>query len=229
MSLPGSWEFPGGKIETREEPRSALAREIREELALTIDVGPWIGRGESIIGGREIVLDVYYASLVQGEPHPKEHAETRWIDTNEIDGLDWAEADRPRHGDAHNASPPGDGIPLGATPLEGWPAPMSDPVIRLLFSSPARRAGLADRRRAPPRPRSSGASSRRSRRGRGSRRSRTRSTSRRCRRLGPEHRSGQQILDMGTCHVEALSDLEPTDERPLISAGRPCTPRTREI
>jgi hypothetical protein len=70
-------------------------REIREELRLEIDVGAWIGRGESTVDGREIVLDVYYASLVQGEPHPKEHAETRWIDTNEVEGLEWAEADRP--------------------------------------------------------------------------------------------------------------------------------------
>jgi hypothetical protein len=41
------------------------------------------------------LLDVYYASLIQGEPHPKEHAEARWIETQEIAGLDWAEADRP--------------------------------------------------------------------------------------------------------------------------------------
>ena len=95
MSQAGSWEFPGGKIEAREPPRSALSREIREELGLTIDVGPWIGRGESIVDGREIMLDVYYASLVEGEAHPKEHAEARWIDANEIEGLDWAEADRP--------------------------------------------------------------------------------------------------------------------------------------
>ena len=95
MSLAGSWEFPGGKVEAKETPRRALAREVREELALEIDVGPWIGRGESSVGGREIVLDVYHASLVEGEPHPKEHAETRWIEAEEIARLDWAEADRP--------------------------------------------------------------------------------------------------------------------------------------
>jgi 8-oxo-dGTP diphosphatase len=95
MSLPGCWEFPGGKVEAREEPRSALAREIHEELGLTINVGPWIGRGESRVDGREIVLDVYHANGVQGEPHPKEHAQTRWIDTREIEELDWAHADRP--------------------------------------------------------------------------------------------------------------------------------------
>jgi 8-oxo-dGTP diphosphatase len=95
MSLAGSWEFPGGKVEPRESSESALSREIREELGLEIDVGPWIGRGESIVAGREIVLDVFYSSLVQGDLHLKEHAQTRWINAREIGDLQWAEADRP--------------------------------------------------------------------------------------------------------------------------------------
>jgi 8-oxo-dGTP diphosphatase len=85
MSLAGFWEFPGGKVESRESPRSAVAREIREELGLSIDVGPWIGRGESIVESREIVLDAYCANLVQGELHLREHADTRWINAHEIE------------------------------------------------------------------------------------------------------------------------------------------------
>jgi 8-oxo-dGTP diphosphatase len=95
MLLAGLWEFPGGKVESRESPQSALVREIGEELGLTIDVGPWIGRGESTVEGEEIVLDVFCSRLVQGQPHPKEHAQTRWIDAREIGKLEWAEADRP--------------------------------------------------------------------------------------------------------------------------------------
>lgn len=36
----GEWELPGGKPEAGESPEECVAREVREELGLTVEVGP---------------------------------------------------------------------------------------------------------------------------------------------------------------------------------------------
>lgn len=95
MPLPLKWEFPGGKLEPGEDPRQALVREIREELGVEIEVGVWLGRGESVDGRRRIELDVFEAALVAGEVRLAEHRRYGWFGADEIAGLDWAAADVP--------------------------------------------------------------------------------------------------------------------------------------
>lgn len=94
MSLPGRWEFPGGKVEADEAPPAALVRELSEELGLLIVVEEWLARSE-LLAPRPLRLDLYRATWVSGEPRATEHAEIRWVTAGELAAFDWAEADRP--------------------------------------------------------------------------------------------------------------------------------------
>lgn len=95
MSLPGKWEFPGGKVEAGESPPAALAREIAEELGIQIEVGRLLGSGSATAGARLIALDVYAATIVSGEVALREHAQVVRATAEELSGFDWADADVP--------------------------------------------------------------------------------------------------------------------------------------
>ncbi|MHB8055034.1 MAG: (deoxy)nucleoside triphosphate pyrophosphohydrolase [Candidatus Aminicenantales bacterium] len=93
----GLWEFPGGKTEPGESPEQGLCREIREELDLEIEIGGRIGSFSYGDPPDGIELTAFFAW-----PRPKapgftlkEHAEARWVSPDELDGFDFAPADRP--------------------------------------------------------------------------------------------------------------------------------------
>lgn len=95
MSMPGKWEFPGGKVEDGEVPKAALVREVAEELGIEIATGRFLGRGEADHDGRTIVLDVWLARRVAGDPVSREHDAVGWFTAAELAALDWPEADLP--------------------------------------------------------------------------------------------------------------------------------------
>jgi 8-oxo-dGTP diphosphatase len=89
----GRWEFPGGKVEPGESESDALVREIREELGVEISVGVRVP-GEWPLHD-ELVLHLYVATLMDGEPMPLDHHdELRWLTPDEFDDVAWLDSDR---------------------------------------------------------------------------------------------------------------------------------------
>ncbi|QDF73336.1 (deoxy)nucleoside triphosphate pyrophosphohydrolase [Mycobacteroides chelonae] len=89
--LAGQWELPGGKVAEGESEPQALARELREELGIEVEVDTRMG--EDVVVGN-LVLRAYRARLRDGGiPHPHEHLALRWVTADELDTVEWVAAD----------------------------------------------------------------------------------------------------------------------------------------
>ncbi len=93
--LAGLWEFPGGKIEPGETPEQCLARELREELAVEVEVGSFVASSRHDDGTLSIELLAYDVQLISGELIPHDHDLLVWVAPEEILGYALAEADVP--------------------------------------------------------------------------------------------------------------------------------------
>lgn len=89
----GSWEFPGGKIESGEAPEEALVREIKEELDTDIKVGSLFETVEFDYPEFHMTLMCYLAKVRAGSLTLKEHTDARWLSKSQLDEVSWLEAD----------------------------------------------------------------------------------------------------------------------------------------
>ena len=97
MSLPGKWEFPGGKLELNELPEDALIREIKEELNVSINILESLPISDYSYVPEKVIRLIPFRCVIQNNETPvaAEHAELRWVKKEDLLSLNWAEADVP--------------------------------------------------------------------------------------------------------------------------------------
>lgn len=93
-SLSGLWEFPGGKIELGEQPSQALARELKEELGIDVEVGPLRFSTTHHYGEMGVLILFYEVNYWRGQPQAQHHSEIRWVESTEIASMPLPEANR---------------------------------------------------------------------------------------------------------------------------------------
>jgi len=86
--LGGLWEFPGGKVEPGEAPEDALIRELKEELALTVEpdaLDPYAFASHAY-PDFHLLMPLYVVSRWQGEPRldPNAAQAMQWVNTNAL-------------------------------------------------------------------------------------------------------------------------------------------------
>ena len=92
--LGGLWEFPGGKQEPGESLPQALAREIDEELGVTVQVGDPFGVYHHGYTHFKVTLHAFFCHLVDGEPQALHASELAWATPTALDGFPMGKIDR---------------------------------------------------------------------------------------------------------------------------------------
>jgi mutator protein MutT len=92
--LGGLWEFPGGKQEQGENLEECLKREIREELAIDVEVGDLYTSVDHAYETFSITLHLFICRLTRGEPIALGVADFQWVTLAELPNFEFPPADR---------------------------------------------------------------------------------------------------------------------------------------
>ena len=93
----GRWEFPGGKLEEKEDYVQAIKREMKEEFGCKCQVFEKLAEGEFFHKANKCFLTAFRVQLENdGLKNPfklTEHTQTKWVDPREIKSLNFVDSD----------------------------------------------------------------------------------------------------------------------------------------
>jgi len=89
------WEFPGGKLEKGESPAKALARELYEELAISVESCSELMTLEHDYPDRCVRLYVQVVESYKGAIQGKEGQALKWVALRELADLDVLQGNQP--------------------------------------------------------------------------------------------------------------------------------------
>ncbi len=96
-SMPGLWEFPGGKVEPDETPEVALIRELHEELG----IDTWasclapLSFASHAYETFHLLMPVFVCRKWQGIPQPRESQALKWVAARDLGTYPMPPADLP--------------------------------------------------------------------------------------------------------------------------------------
>ena len=93
-TLPLLWEFPGGRVEPGETDAQALARELKEEMDITVEVNEQIMHVQHSYPDYDIDFRVYRCRITGGEIRHLRVHDHRWVAPADLDDYEFPPADQ---------------------------------------------------------------------------------------------------------------------------------------
>ena len=95
LPLGGYWEFPGGKVESGEQNRKALERELREELGMHVEIQEFLNSYIHHYESFSINLIAFKCKFISATFDLVDHDAFKWVSLTQINNYALAAADIP--------------------------------------------------------------------------------------------------------------------------------------